>query len=201
VKKYLIIIIITLAAVTANFYISWKTQKENAQRWEHNYEQLQDTLSGLITLKNKEIQDYVKNELRGFAKEVYDSLNIKSKQVVEITEQHNHYHLGDTVFIQPSEPIISQGEIKYPVYEKMNCMTIAGYMVVKDTVPSLVLTEETGYDNTTVYIQYWERQKYTFPSEKFRLWRWKLWGRKVNELHSQSKCGDVTIQRINVIKK
>lgn len=192
--KYYVYIALGLAILYGVFMTSqFQSQKDRADRMTDNFIAMQDSTARLIRVTKKEMLKVLDERTDSIIKVA----NIKPKWIREIHNVTNNYHIKDTTIVKTNPPVEVNDTLRYPFDEKIDCMTIEGFMTV-DTfkVPHLYLTSGTGYENKTTSIVYERRQKY-----KFLFWHWRLLGKKKYELHTESECGETKTEIIKVEKK
>ena len=191
--KYYVYIILALSLVYAAFMTSeMQSQKDRADRMTDNYSEMKKD-NRLIRLEMNEFKKTMDEKTDSILKVA----NIKPKWVREVHTVTNNYHITKPVEVLPEQPVVENDTVKYPFNEKIDCMTIEGFMTV-DTlkVPHLYLTSGTGYENKTTSIVYERRQQW-------KLWfiKTRLFGKRKYELHTESDCGNVKTEVIKVQKK
>ena len=191
--KYLYLAIALLLAFGGFMTSQMISQKDRADRMTDNFTEMRDSTNRLIRLTKKELMEVLDERTDSIMKVA----KIKPKWVREVHTITNNYHITKPVEVLPQKPVVENDTLKYPFAEKIDCMTIEGFMTV-DTlkVPHLWLTSGTGFENKTTSIVYERRNKY-----KFLFWHWRLFGRKKYELHTESECGDTKTEIIKIEKK
>lgn len=187
-----IVILMGLLGIT---YKQMRTQRSEAIRWEHNYEQSQEDISR-IELTYREFKDQATAKEDSLLKE----LSIKPKQVERIVYIENEYTNTDTTeidFIITGDEVVDIPErpktLKF--ISRIDCIQIEGMVTTKDPRTSLSVTS-IQYNNSFSYVAYWERRQWKFLGIKS-----KLFGKKQGELKISSACGKSTVKEIDIIKK
>jgi len=186
VNKILIGLVVVLAIAGTTLFNQWRSERENAIRWENNYNE-SNKVNQTIRLTISELQDRMDYKMDSILK----IAKVKPSNVQNITTIHNHYH--DTVYVEV--PVTKIDTNKYEFIDKNNCMTIKGIVDVSLDTPKVFITEKI-FDDESSYIVYQDRRKW-----KLLFFKTKLFGKKESKLKIINKCGDITYQNINIIKE
>lgn len=188
--RYLIIAVLALLLLLTGQSILYKKAKEERNRHESNYLELQQFSASKIqqlTLTSKEF----KAQMSDSTKKLLAELEIKPKKVIEyrtITVKDI-----DTVFVEL--PVIQEIDSTYSFIDTAGCFTVQGLVQTSFLSDPRVYITHKEYDNSTQYILFSQREKY-----KFLFWKWRLFGKKSTKLEIVPECGEVEYRTINIVK-
>lgn len=190
--KIILILAIVGSILIGSLFVSVRiisNQNKAIARLEQNQQALLTQVEGLntsIQLTKEEFKKTLSKELDSTLK----ANGIKPGQVTDITNVYNTYNNYDTTVIHP-DPVIINKDTIYPFVDIKDCFTIKGYMEVLAEKPVLNIIER-NYTDTTTMIGYWKRpHKFLFIK----------WGKKQNFIEASSKCGDVKVMKVDIVKK
>lgn len=184
--KISIALIILLSIATTIFFVQWQKNKDRADRMSLNYKEVVNE-NNELNLAYEELNVIQKERIDN----VIDSLKVKVKRVKEYVYIHTTDTIHDTIQVQLTiiEPFT------YEFTKDTACFHVQGLVNNKNEVPILQFTK-LDYNNTVEYLIYQQRRKWKFLFIKSR-----FLGKKENKLETISKCGESTVQKINLIKK
>lgn len=181
--------IIIASILTFAFWQSCE-HKGEIKRWEENARQTQSDL----TLIQLELGEF-KNVMDSKTDSILKASKIKPKWVKSVTEITNNYI--DTTYNITN--IKETGYRKWEWTDTVGCIDVIGDVILTDSIPEVAVKSKT-FNNTSTFIEYRNRAKYSFPSKRFRLWDWRLFGRKESKLKEISECGEVKFHKVEVVK-
>jgi len=183
------IIILILIIALGLVFNKMRDNRDDAIRWEHNYEQSSDTISRInVTLREFKKTSKATND------SLLKALKIKPKQIETIITIHSEYNNVDTTHITLNK-VDSTSKTHY-FMESIDCVEIGGIVITEyDSEPELIITN-ISYTNDIDYIAYWKRRQWKFLGIKTR-----LFGKKLGELEVSSECGNIELHQIDIIKK
>jgi hypothetical protein len=189
--KIIIILTIVGSILIGSLFVSIRiiaNQNKAIARLEQNQANLltKEDVNTIVLLTTKELKETMSKELDSTLK----ANGIKPGQVTDVTNVYNTYNNYDTTVIHP-DPVIINKDTIYPVDNTVDCFTIKGYMQILAEKPVLTITERNYADSISM-IGYWKRpHKFLFIK----------WGKKQNFIEASSKCGDVKVQKVDIVKK
>lgn len=171
-----------LAVLALLFFRLWQEQKDQARRWEQNYEQTQEEI-GVLVMRFGEFRKHMDQKTDS----ILEVAKIKPRWVREVTEIHHHYFNKDTTIVEMKyDPLTGV----YPFLDEKECFTFGGYIEMLQDKPQLSVTERKYDDDVNVVV--YERRK--------RFLGLRI-GRKETFMEVQSKCGTNEVRRIEVEKR
>jgi hypothetical protein len=183
----LAVLIVGMAIAVNVLLTKLKLETERANRNEENTSQLLKEKDARITTLELTQKQYMAS-MDSRVDSILDELKTNPRHVVEQTTINNNYYDTTTTVITP-KPEGSGDSLRYPFEVKEKCISLKGYMIVKDDVPTLVL-QERGFTNTIDIFVVWERKK---------ILGLKI-GKKEYSTKASSECGDVKVRKIDVVK-
>lgn len=129
ITLYLILIIVILSIFGYTYYSLNKINKENAVRWQENYNEKNKQISQ-INLTFKEF----KNSIDAKTDSILKIAKIKPKNVRQITN-YNTYYTDTTISV--IQPLYEPKNNNYPFIDKEGCFEFSGFIELKDTIPIL----------------------------------------------------------------
>ncbi len=183
----LITIIIVLCGILGVTYKRMTVHKADSIRHEQNYTQSQKDVQR-IQLSYREFKDQKSNKIDSLLHE----LNIKPKQIESIITIRTTYTNTDTIFV----PLTQTNVNSFEFIERIDCTEIEGSIITGLTnKPELSITNLSHNDEID-YVAYWKRRQWRLLGIKTR-----LFGKKLGELKVVSKCGNINVHQIDIIKK
>lgn len=202
-------IIIVLIILLGFTYEQMRTNKNQALRWENNYQHSQEEISRVqMTFKEFKEQKTKKED------SLLKAIDIKPKQVEKIVYIENSYINADTHkvelvlegsaiidldYIPGSENNISEIDknIKRSstFLYSIECLSVQGTLRTVDKNAELYITQ-VNYKNYHSYVAYWKRREWKILGIKTR-----IFGKKQGELEISSDCGKTKVKEIDIIKK
>jgi hypothetical protein len=184
----LAVLIVGMAIAVNVLLASNKKMKAKIDRQENTITQLQNDTASYRHFEAdlKEFQQLITPRLDSLMK----MAKIKPKQVTNVTNINNTYINNDTTVITPPATITDK-DTTYHFVDTKECFKVAGYMLVKENKPSLVITERSFINNIAV-IAYWKRT-HKFLGIQF--------GKKIHTGSAFSDCGEIKVDDIKVLKK
>ena len=184
-NKYLILGICILGGLLYWSNNSRINEKCRADRMTINFQEEENDNKSL-QLSINELQESTSDRI----KQLSDSLNIKSKNIKEYVYIELRDTVIDTVYID----LIKANDTTFTFTKEIECHNISGELTIKDSVPELKFNE-ISYSNNLEYVAYLDKKE-------FKLWFIKFkYGHKDNiDLAIFPECGDVTIERVQIIK-
>lgn len=182
----LMVLVVALMATTAIFFNNWRTERENSVRWEGNYESLKED-NHTLHLTIGEFKDQLNEKMDSVLKVA----NVKANHIKYITNVTNKYI--DTTIVEA--PVVKVDKSKYQFTDSTKCMTIKGIVDISLDTPRVVVTDRL-FQNEQSYIAYWERRKW-----KCLFFKTRILGKKETKLKVVNMCGDVSWQKIDIIKE
>lgn len=187
-KNYLSILLAVLLVIflasTSIAYSLWQKEKEERVRLEINLEQYGRKVSEL-TLTNGEIKTELekKNAAVVKADSILKSKNRKISQLESLVATSISIRDTDTVYIPvDTNPVDTLPKLYKSIFENTKgCITIGGFILSTDSVPSLAITKRDA-----------DIQVYDIRIK--RKW-WQIF-RPKEERFIESNCGEVNIQTI-----
>lgn len=180
----LAVLLIILLVSTSVAYSLWQKEKEERVRLEINLEQYGREVSEL-TLTNSEIKTELekKNAAVIKADSILKTKNRKISQLESLIKTSVSIRDTDTVYIPvETHPVDTVPKLYKSTFENTKgCITIGGFILSTDSVPSLAITKRDA-----------DIQVYDIRIK--RKW-WQFW-RPKEEKFIESNCGEVNIQTI-----
>lgn len=177
---------IILIGVIVYAIILLKNYREEAIRWQDNYEQTDSSrYHKLFNFTKQEFKQLHKKDTT--LRELMDSLKINYRHI-ERTINHNYKHVYDTT-ITHLYPKASGTKSFLKRFD--NCLTISGEI---DYEKDMIIFDNTvmTYDATSVY--YWKRKR--------KFLKFIPWGRKQHFVETKNNCsGKTTVEEFNIVKK
>lgn len=193
-SKIILILIAIIAILGSILFVTLKSNnnnKKDAVRWENNYNESLDSIQR-VTITYSEFKDKFQ--------EKYDSLldlnKIKPKQVEKIITINNVVRVTDTFYMQQYENNYINGIYTISFTKDTSCISLSGFIKTEDSNSKIGISN-LSYNSESNYIAYWNRNRYKFLG----LFYTKFLGKKIGTLHVASKCGDVKVKEIDIIKK
>jgi hypothetical protein len=184
--KYFIIVILLLSSALAFNIKELIRANNNIDRLEENFIQMhKSNISLKLTL------DEFKVTMTDRMDSVLEKADIKPKWIKQYNEI-NHYYYDTVEVVVPTTKV---NDSTYTFLDTKDCFSIGGNIVVADSKPKLNI-DYRAYNTNIDYILYQNRAKY-----QFLFWKWRLFGKKENNLYISSDCGETKVKRIDIIKK
>lgn len=182
--------LVIISSMGYGFYEMWQSAKYDKLRWEDNYKQVQSDLS-IIQLEIGEFKGQMDTKVDSILKEA----KIKPKMVKSITNITNNYH--DTVTVTVKTKRLT--DTTYSWVDTVGCVKVMGEVLMRDTIPTVLVTDKR-WNSNSIFIDYTQRRKYAFPSDRFKLWKWRFLGRKERKIKEVTDCGESTFHKVEVNK-
>ena len=183
------LVVILVGIVGWQYNITTNLRKEN-RRTTSNFDELQKKYNGdvaYLRLTQDEFKEYMDHKLDS----VINEIGVKYKRINNVTTINNHYR-DTTVVSVPSKQI---NDTTLLFSDNTGCISVDYEVYIhEDSISSTIIDKE--FTDVIYYIQYKERQKYKFLG----LWEWKLFGRKVDKIKFISECGNISAERIDIVK-
>jgi hypothetical protein len=185
---YLIVIIVVLSGLVYTFYSLNKTNKNNSERWERNFNETSKDIQQI----NLSLSEF-KKTLSNHNDSILELVNIKPKNVTQITNYNTFYTDTTISFILPEyEPKTGT----YPFVDRSGCFEFSGFMELNDTIPELTI-ENRKFNSDFTEIEHYEKDTIHFIGLNFVKW----WQNKRLTYTIVDNCsGEKRIKKFNVKK-
>lgn len=189
----ILIAALVIVSVGLSFYLGkYQSEKARANRMTENVVSLQKDINS-VNYTLKELKSGIDVGLDSVLKEA----KIKPKWVQEVTNITNQYI--DTTMVVTN--VVQVEDSVYKWKDTEGCIKIEGLVRLTGKAP-IVTTTSKKYETESTFIEYVNRPMKPFPSEKFKLWQWRLpIFKKESSFKEITSCGDVKFHKVNVVKK
>jgi len=183
---YLVVIIVILSGVVYTYYSLNKQHKQDAYRWERNYNETSEKVQQIdLTLKE------FKKSIDSKTDSILKLTGIKPKNLTQITN-YNTYYTDTTISV--ILPFFEQKTGTYPFIDKMGCFEFSGFINMVDTIPELNVTDRKFFSNFTD-IEYVRKDTIYFLGMKFVKW----WQKPELTYTIVDNCtGEKRVKKINI---
>lgn len=184
--KYLFGIIIVLGVSVVLLFNKVNKESNRADRMTTNYVEMNNA-NKMLNLKYNELDDRHKRETDSLA----NLLDVKPKEILKYVNIYVRDTIRDTVYVGLTEV----NDTTFMFNEKMGCIEVGGRLVIDNNKPELTF-DNVSYNNDIKYVVYLDRKEW-------QVWfiKSKLFGKKEAELKVFPKCGDVTVEEVELIKR
>lgn len=186
IKYWKNILLVIVGIYIVFMYNENKNTKQDNERLSNNVEQLElYKENSKLNLTKEEFLNLKKD----LVKEISDSLNIKGKQITNVTNVHNN-------FVDSSKTIHQTNQLPdgtYRISVDKNCFAFSG---VHNIYTKEFQLDYMRFDDTLRIVDYWNRDRL------FKATWTPKWGKKRYYRESYSKCGSsVKTEEITILKK
>jgi len=162
--------------------------KDERDRINNNYQEQVEGLNKSLSLTEQELRSYLERNKE--LDSLLEAEKIKPAKIKYITRVKHHYHT-DTVEVKIGEKV-QNNDYLYPIEYDNGCLFLEGEMDVK--TPNLTLNR-IEYNDQQEHIAYLKKKD---TGRRF-LWIFPI-RKEYLELHTNSKCGENTVEQINIIE-